>query len=145
MGQLDDTQDGRSARTEAMRWTVYQAAMEFDIAKETLSKEFRKCGILPGPDGKYSTMDVCRAKFGDLERERIRKVKAEADGVEMENARKRGELVARENVVKFCVDVASAVVQRIKASPLPHEVIDDTLEEISIMFQEHEITRRTFT
>ncbi len=46
-----------------------QAASEFDIHAATLAKRIKTAGIEPGTDGKWSTVQICAAVFGDMESE----------------------------------------------------------------------------
>lgn len=83
------------------RWNLNRAAQEFDINQRTLSKRFKTCGIESGADGKWSTKEVCAAVFGDIDGERLRLVRAQADEKEISNAEQRGELVRFKDLLEL--------------------------------------------
>src|SRR5690349_1073730 len=119
------------ATIQLLRWTVERASTEFDINPRTLSGRLKQHGILPGDDGKFSTLQILDAKFGDLEGERIRKMKAEADQIEMENAEASGRLL---DVTDFTNSIAPAVVEMkriIRSSKLSDEEQDLLLSQLS--------------
>lgn len=79
---------------KVLRWTLTMAASEIPtIARETLAKRLKALDIQPGEDGMFSTGQILRAAFGDIESERKRKVTGEADKIELDNAKTKGELV----------------------------------------------------
>ena len=81
-----------------IRWTIRHAAGEFGLHHETLAKYLRREGVQAGPDGRYSTQDICKGMFGDLRYEQTREARARADKLELEIRVKRRELVAVEDV-----------------------------------------------
>lgn len=116
---------------QQIRWTMEQAAAEFGLNPRTLSARIKQLSIVPGTDSKFSTKEMARAVFGDLEMERIRKTSAEADQIEMENKEARGDLV---NVEEFCKDydrVLLGMKRIIKSSKLPEADQDDILVELA--------------
>ena len=62
---------------ESIRWTLEKAAMEFGLDRTTLSKRITTAGIVAGEDKKFSTAQICEAVFGDLEGEKLLKMKAD--------------------------------------------------------------------
>jgi hypothetical protein len=72
-----------------IRWSIYRAAVEFGIDRRTLARRLASASTEPGPDAHYSTRDIVCAVFTDLETERTRLTKAQADVAEL----KRGELL----------------------------------------------------
>ena len=92
---------------EGMRWTLTNAATEFGCARETLRRGFRQEGIdADAEDGRFTTAQVCKALFGDLDGEKVRLTRAQADKVEMENRVNARELIevtaAVELAQRFC-------------------------------------------
>ena len=73
---------------------------------------------------------VAAAIGGDLEAERLRKTRAEADRIELQNARSRGELVDAASVVRLGQSVMAAVRNRILAMPLTDDEKDGCLREL---------------
>jgi len=105
-----------------------RASAEFGINPRTLSARMKQLSVLPADDGKYSTKEIARAVFGDLEMERIRKTSAEADQIEMENKTKAGELI---DVAEFAKDyeaAALAVVRIVKSSKLTEDAQNEILQ-----------------
>jgi len=81
-------------RTETkLRWNLNKAALEFGKDQKTISRGIKRLGLEPGTDGKFSTAQICAAVFGDIQGQRLRKTTAEADKIELDNARERGEVV----------------------------------------------------
>ena len=66
-----------------IRWTQTQACAEFSISHEAIRRGFSKANVLPGPDGCFSTQDICKAIFGDYDSEKTRLTKAQADVAEI--------------------------------------------------------------
>jgi hypothetical protein len=80
-------------RHNAIRWTLEVAASEFNINPRTLAKRCKTASIEFGNDRKFSTVQICAAVFGDIEGERLRLTRAQADERELSNAAVRKELV----------------------------------------------------
>jgi hypothetical protein len=58
------------ATLKTVRWTITEAAPEFNLTRKTLSERIKSKGIEPGRDNKFSTRDICLAVFSDLENEK---------------------------------------------------------------------------
>lgn len=80
-------------RHTAKRWEMEEAAKEFDINTRTLSKRLKVKSIAAGKDGKFATLDICKAAYGDIDGERLRLTRAQADEKELSNSKERKELV----------------------------------------------------
>jgi len=72
------------------------ASSEFGMDAKTLAQRIRKYGIDPGPDGRLSTRQICAAIFGDIDSEKLRLTKEQADKVEWENRINRKEYISGE-------------------------------------------------
>jgi phage terminase Nu1 subunit (DNA packaging protein) len=75
---------------QSSRWSLEKASSEFGTDRKTITKRIRQNGIQPAEDGTFSTKQICAAIFGDIHGERLRKTRAEADKIEMDNERERG-------------------------------------------------------
>jgi phage terminase Nu1 subunit (DNA packaging protein) len=75
-----------------MRLTLDQAAAEFAIDRRTLARRLSENQIAPG-EGGYSILQCHRACFGDIDEEKLRLTKEQADKLGLENQMRRGELV----------------------------------------------------
>ena len=75
------------------RWTRNNAAMEFGISDKNLTLRLRRKSIKPGEDGCYSTKQICDAVFGDIDGEKLRLTKEQADRVAWENRINEGEYI----------------------------------------------------
>ena len=115
---------------KSVRWNIESAAREFGINPRTLSARIRKEGLLPGKDKLFSTADICRAVFGDMEVERLRKTREEADKLALENDKTRGALVEADKVYKWAEGVFVALRQGILASGLNETEKDELLGEL---------------
>ena len=96
-----------AALEEGVRWTMTNAATEFGCARETLKRGLKQNGIDADiDDGKFTTAQICTALFGDLNGEKVRLTRAQADKVETENRVAAGELIevtaAIELAQRFC-------------------------------------------
>lgn len=80
------------------RWTVSEASLEFDLDQKTLTKRLRAGSIEPGEDGRFSTMQICAAKFTDKDIADARDKNAAADLKELKLKQQRRELVPRAQV-----------------------------------------------
>ena len=63
----------------AQRWGLEKAAAEFGINPRTLSKRLKQYSIECGRDKMFSTKQICAAIFGDIDGERLRLTKEQAD------------------------------------------------------------------
>jgi hypothetical protein len=79
----------------------------------------------------YSIRDLVRGVLGgDIEAERLRKTREEADKLALANARSRGELVDVSSVRRLGQQVMSAVRNRILSMPLTDDEKDGCLREL---------------
>ncbi|MEY4385139.1 MAG: Phage packaging protein Nu1 [Verrucomicrobiota bacterium] len=76
-----------------IRLTLDQAAAEFGIDRRTLARALSETNAEAGRDKCFSILQCHRACFGDLDAEKLRLTREQADKLAMENAAKRGELV----------------------------------------------------
>ena len=88
-----ETQTKQKKKLELLRWNLERASVEFSLNPRTLSQRIHRAAIKPDKDGKFSTAQICAAVFGDIQGQRLRKTTAEADKIELDNARERGEVV----------------------------------------------------
>lgn len=108
--------------------------------RHTIQKAISEMRIKP--DGKvvggkaagtdtYRIRDLFKAAMGgDIEAERLRKTREEADAIALKNARSRGELVEIAAVKKLGEKVMVAVRNRILNMPLTDEEKDSCLREL---------------
>lgn len=79
----------------------------------------------------YSLRDLVKAfAGGDLEAERLRKTRAEAERIELQNSRTRGEQVEITSVKKLGEKIMIAIRQRILAFPLSEDEQDVLLKDL---------------
>src|SRR4051812_35464109 len=80
------TKNGKNVgrQTAPKRWKISEAALEFCIDDETLSKNLRAAGILKGDDGMFYTVQICAAIYGSIDGEKLRKARADADTSEIQ-------------------------------------------------------------
>lgn len=135
---------GHTPGFQMVRLTVAQASMEFGCSATALSKQLKMAGIAPGSDGRWSIMDICKVRFGDLENERARKVREDADGSALENAVMRRQLVEKERVVNFIMDFAVSIRQHILGADMDKDAKEDILRDLSALFSSHKLTIKMF-
>lgn len=117
-------------RREAIRWSLRDAECEFPVEKETLAKRLLRLGENPGEDGLFSTAQICAAVFGDLQGEKTRLAKEQADKFALENAERRKILIrvddATEIAQRFCHNIRQIFLR----TSLPDEEKNAVLKEI---------------
>jgi len=90
-----------------------QAASEFGINPRTLSARLRQAGIQPGEDRCFSTAQICAAVFGNMDGEKLRLVREQADKVEIENRVSRKQLIDVTELAPILAKFITAARQRI--------------------------------
>jgi len=83
-----------------IRWSKWRAASEFGIDQKTLTGRLTRYGIQEGDDGKFSTSQICSAIYGDIDGERLRLTKEQADEKALNNAERRRELVPAQDFIE---------------------------------------------
>lgn len=126
--QADTSTPGR--RFEPVRWSIGQAAYEFGIDHRSLSKRLTQADLAPGEDGRFSTRQIAAAVWGDADSESLRKLTQEADKLEIQNRRARGELIEADAVYRHFEGVFVSLRQRIMASKLTREEQDDLMLDL---------------
>jgi hypothetical protein len=98
MATQKDTKPAKGAPRKVIRWTAYEAACEFDIHRDTLSRRLKQAGIEPGEDGKWSTKQIAAAVFGDIDSEKLRVERHRANLLELEENERRRMLIPAHSV-----------------------------------------------
>src|SRR5512135_3709891 len=102
-----------------IHWTVEQAAAEFRRNPRTISAKLKALSEDPAfSDGTFSTDQICRAVFGDIESERLRKTTEEADALGLANEQRRGELLDAEWCAQKNTPIAVEIKQIVMSSAL---------------------------
>ena len=118
------------SKVKPVRWTVSQAGAEFGCDPATLANKIKREGITAGDDGLFSTRDVCSAVFGDMQGEKLRNLRRDAELKEAELGRLRRELIPAENVRREWFAVAIAIRQAIWNFDAPEAVRRQWLGEL---------------
>lgn len=122
---------GEKAEFSSVRWTLEKAAPEFDINPRTLAKRVKTSGLLPGEDGKWSTLQIHKAVSGDYEYERTRKTREEADNFALDNAQARRELVDLASLTTLTNPIMATLAQRIANLPCEAHLKDEIRRDIA--------------
>lgn len=101
-------------KEKSIRWSKWRAAQEFGIDQKTLTGRITRYGIEEGKDKCFSTKQICDAIYGDIDGEKLRLTKEQADKLEIENAESRRQLIP---AAEF-VEVASRGLQAMTATIL---------------------------
>jgi transposase-like protein len=112
----------------AVRWSIHAASQEFDIHRETLGKRLLAQSIVAGDDGNFSTADICKAIYGDLEGEKLLKTREERIKIERENATQAKLLVPSEVVERVWSSVLIEYAQRVQNSDAPQQLKEELCE-----------------
>lgn len=106
----------------ALRWSVTRAAREFHVDFKTLAKRLTAAAVSPGPDGRYSTLEIARALYldgGDIDAEKLRKVRLECDLLQRKLDEADGRLLDADAVLRCWSQAVLNVRGTILALPLP--------------------------
>ena len=101
-----------------IRWNRLDAAAEFGIDRDTLSRRLRAAGIAPGEDKRFSTKEILAALFGDLEKEKTRNEAAKADLTEMKRDLDERQFIPAEAARASMDKLRVGIMEVIAASPL---------------------------
>lgn len=120
-----------------IRWTVHLAATEFGRDRETLTKLLRAQSILPGDDGKYSTLQIVKALYhsGGTESESRRLLNvAKTERLQMEMQKLRERWIPVEDAQWFfkqCFAGMNAILKRNWQRLLTQELADQLVEQLN--------------
>src|SRR6516225_1422604 len=114
-----------------LRWTLVQAAREFDIAKETLRRRLGECHQEPAADGTYSTKQLTEALYGDLYGAKLRYQNEAAEKLRIENMVNRGELLSKAALSQAFAELADALSQAVRNSSLDRQAQETVLLNLS--------------
>ena len=115
---------------KAIRWTLAKASAELKIHSHTLSKRLKSGSIEPGEDGLFGTMDICRAVYGDMEGEKLRDKRLDADLKEIEKHQALREWIPAALVDRVWSSLAAEIVQKISALEIPPEKKQELAESL---------------
>jgi hypothetical protein len=123
--------ENRTERTnvpgEPLRWSVLAATREFNIHRDTLAKRFSEADIKPGNDGLYSTAQILTALNGDIEGEKLRKLRLTNEREELKNAQLRCELAPLKEVSSALQATVLAIRSQILSA---HDIPDDRKDSL---------------
>jgi hypothetical protein len=126
----DRTSPGSDSYTPA-RFCELVGAGRHDVQKRLEAAEVKPVGSTSQGGRLYRLRDLVQALLGgDIEAEKLRKTKEEADKLELANARTRGELVEIAAVKRLGEKVTVAIRNRLLAMPLTDEEKDRCLAEL---------------
>jgi len=116
----------KAAEEPPLRWTLRQAAREFDVAKDTLRRRLGECHQQPAADGTYTTRQLTEAIYVDLYGAKLRTQNEKAEKLRIENEVSRGELLNRRELARGFAQIAEAISARIMScTELPRaELLD---------------------
>lgn len=97
------------------RWTIEMASSEFGLAHKTMGSRIKAASIEPGTDGRYSTAQIVAAIYGDAESEKLRKLRHEANLLEIEEKERRNQLLPTDDVISVWSDYLVVMTQKIRS------------------------------
>lgn len=123
----------KGAQTKIVRFSLHQAAQEWQLDDKTLASRFKAASIVPDDKG-YSVAQINRAVFGDLEGDRIRAQTKQAEAAAELTAVKTANL-RRENIPAFLVekvlaDLMIELRQKITYATMPDKDKQDILKDL---------------
>jgi phage terminase Nu1 subunit (DNA packaging protein) len=112
-----------------MQWTINKAACEFGLSRETLRKRLTLAEL--DTKSTYTTKEICRAVFGDINSERLRLTREQADKLALDNEQSRRSLVPVQELIPMLGKFLSAARARIDGDPkLEREEKDKIIEDL---------------
>ena len=99
-----------------IRWSQESACYEWGINRRTLSGRIKRGHIQPGKDGKFSTAQIDAAIHGSAEDEKLKKLTAEREILEIELGKLRGDVVLLDHVYRILDNITISIRQTIAAS-----------------------------
>ena len=123
----------RGVHTKIVRFSLHQAAQEWQLDDKTLASRFKAASIAPDENG-YSVQQINRAVFGDLEGDRVRAQTKQAEAAAELKAVKTANL-RRENIPAFLVekvlaDLMIELRQKITYTTMPDKDKQDILKDL---------------
>lgn len=100
-----------------MKWTLYQAAREWNIHRETLAKGLVAIGETIQKGRKFHTRLVTRAVIGDLEAEKILETRERRKNLQFDRLEKEKRLVDVEEASKLFSEILFPIRQWVLALP----------------------------
>jgi hypothetical protein len=116
-----------------LRFSLAAASLEFAVDRKTLVKRLTEAQITPSEsDGCYSCFQIFSAlsQQGDIRMERLGKVRAEREYIELKNSRHRGEYLLRTEVLHDCAQAFMLMKQLILGNPIPQSLQHSLLEAL---------------
>ena len=113
-----------------IRLGLNQAAAEFGIDRRTLEKGLADVGATPDAKGKYTIRECHLACFGDIDAQKLRLVKEQADAQAIKNATARRELLPSVDVRAHMEAVLVAIRSGILASGQSKEEKADLINNL---------------
>jgi len=107
------------------------AAANFLVSAKTLARRLRASGTEPGRDGKYWTAQIAAAIYDEGFRQRLKKVEEETALLQLKREPLESELIPTRMVPALVSAIASAIREKILASPLPEEERREILAELT--------------
>jgi hypothetical protein len=127
-----------------IQWTLSAAHAEFGMHRDTIKGRLTRIGEQPSADGYWTTQQICAAVFGDMDGEKLRKMKGEADKIEMENRKTTGELIDVPAVIEVGQRFTFAIRQVIVNSKLSQEDKQAVLNELASIAETDWTKRETY-
>lgn len=111
-----------------VRWTLRAASHDFDIHRETLTKRLALQGIVCGEDECFSTADICKAIYGDLDGEKLLLTREQRIKAERENATAAKQLIPADVVERVWSSTIIEFRQRVLGSGIDGQLKKELLE-----------------
>ncbi len=119
-----------AAALEPIRWTLERGAAEFGIDRTTLSKHLVAKSIIAGDDSKFSTADICRAIFSDLEFETAELRREQKELTRIKKLQLARKLCVLETVVKAWHSALVDMRQKVSNWPIDETLRQDLIREL---------------
>jgi len=117
---------------EALRWTIERASIEFATTQDTLKKSLSQASVSCGPDGCYSTAEICQGLFGLMHQEKIATQKEIRKRYTLENQITTASVLNRAELSKGFGALADAISGRVMASgELSRATKEDILKDLA--------------
>jgi len=113
-----------------IRWSLRNAATDFGVVRETLTRLLKQGDHSPGDDGQYSTRQIHSALAGDLKAERIKLTRELTREKEIKNKESEGLLISATDAADVACRFVFAARQVVMLWKISAEQKNDYLAEL---------------
>ena len=115
-----------------LRWTLEDAAFEFEVTERTLTARLKKARVLP-TDGTYSTHELVNALYDETTKNRARLYHAQALRIESLNKARSGEVYTRKEIEGFLLRLGAQLRRVLKGLDAPPDQLGEVFSALETL------------